>query len=245
LALLGNDAEVFLQSAEVVDVDSYQSKGITKPRKVTLSDGKRTLHAQFKDVDAVHPKIKLSGTIVLRLVDTYRNEIAAYQLDKLLGLGMVPPCVERRIGRDTGSLCMWIEGGFTETERRARGMEPPDFQAYNNQMHDLKLFLQLTWDTDYNNISNIMFDADWKMYKVDSSRAFRTDGMLRRPDALTRFRRSTLEALQGLDEDRFSQSLDPWLSPSAIRALWKRRTAILARANEMVDARGEDAVLFD
>ena len=103
--LTGEAAEVFLTSAKVVDLEKYESRGITRPRKATLSDGSQTHYAQFKDIDILQSKVVLStGKTVLKLYDTYKHEIAAYQLDKLLGLEMVPPCVERRITRDTGSL---------------------------------------------------------------------------------------------------------------------------------------------
>lgn len=244
--LTGEAAEVFLTSAEVVDIEQYESRGITRPRKVTLSDGSQTHYAQFKDVDILQAKVVLTtGKTVLKLYDTYKHEIAAYQLDKLLGLDMVPPCVERRIRRDTGSLCMWINGAMTETERKNNNLTPPELQAYNDQMHDIKLFLQLTWDTDYNNISNIMIDGNWKLYKIDSSRAFRIDQTLRRPDALSRFRRSTVQGLRSITRADLDKAMKPWLSPKAIDTLWQRRTLILELVEQRVAERGEAAVLFD
>lgn len=246
LPLAGEAAEVFLTSAKVVDLEKYESRGITRPRKATLSDGSQTHYAQFKDIDILQSKVVLStGKTVLKLYDTYKHEIAAYQLDKLLGLDMVPPCVERRISRDTGSLCMWLNDAMTETERKNDNLTPPELQAYNNQMHDIKLFLQLTWDTDYNNISNIMIDGNWKLYKIDSSRAFRIDQTLRRPDALSRFRRSTVQGLRSITRADLDKAMKPWLSPKAIDALWQRRGLILELVDQNIAARGEAAVLFD
>lgn len=246
LPLTGEAAEVFLQSAKVVELEKYESRGITRPRKATLSDGSQTHFAQFKDIDVLQSKVVLTtGKTVLKLYDTYKHEIAAYQLDKLLGLDMVPPCVERRISRDTGSLCMWLNGAMTETERKNDNLTPPDLQAYNNQMHDIKLFLQLTWDTDYNNISNIMIDGNWKLYKIDSSRAFRIDQTLRRPDALSRFRKSTVQGLRSITRADLDKAMKPWLSPKAIDSLWRRRALILEIVDQSIATRGEEAVLFD
>ena len=42
--------------------------------------------------------------------ESYKSEIAAYELDKLLGLDMVPPAVERQIKGDIGAAVMWVEG---------------------------------------------------------------------------------------------------------------------------------------
>lgn len=246
LCLTGSDAERFLQTAEIVDIENYESKGITNPRRAILSDGRRTCRAQFKELEKIHDREQLTtGKWLLNLKDSYKHEIAAWKLDQLLGLGLVPPCVERTIGNHRGSLCMWVEGAMTEYERdRVKHLTPPDVQAYNDQMHDIKLFMQLTWDTDYNNTSNILIDRDWKLYKVDSSRAFRTDPKLRHQETLTRFRRSTLEALRSLKRADLEQAVGPWLDPKQIEGLWKRRARILQHADNLIALRGEAAVLY-
>ena len=117
--------------------------------------------------------------------------------------------------------------------------------AYNDQMHDIKLFLQLTWDTDYNNVANILIGPDWKLYKVDSSRAFRQSDTLRREDAPMRFRRRTLNALESLTRERLDASLGRWLDERQLDGLWQRRCRILELAREQVARQGEAAVLYD
>lgn len=243
----GQTAEEFLRTAEVVSLEEFENKGITRPRKATLSDGEHTYHAVFKDVDIIHSKVKLTtGKTLLKLYDSYKHEIAAFELDKLLGMGLVPPCVERKIRGTTGSLCLWVEGAMTEWQRsRELQVQPPDVIAYNNQMHDIKLLLQLDWDTDYNNTSNILVDGNWKLYKVDNSRAFRADPKLRRGETLSRFRRSNVEALKGLCRDQLDAAMKQWLSAKAIDCLWERRESIIERIDELIATRGEAAVLYD
>jgi hypothetical protein len=246
LPLTGAAAEEFLATAEVVKLKNFDTKGITKPRKATLSDGQQTHYALFKDIDIIHPKMKLTtGKTLLNLYDSYKHEIAAYQLDNLMGLGFVPPCVERKIKNTAGSLCMWVDGSMTQADSRSKKLQPPNVMAYNNQMHDIKLFLQLTWDTDYNNISNILIDENWKLYKVDSSRSFRADPNLRRPETLTRFRRSSVEALKNLSKEQLTDAMTPWLSTKAINALWQRRNSLLDVIQERIDTMTEAAALFD
>src|SRR5262245_10543900 len=41
--------------------------------------------------------------------ESYKAEIAAYLLDRLLDMHMVPPVVERRLDRDPGAIVFWIE----------------------------------------------------------------------------------------------------------------------------------------
>jgi len=247
LALTGEAAEEFLKTAEIISLDNFDTKGITKPRKATLTDGVVTAKAVFKTVDEFYPKMKLtSGRTVFKLRDSYRNEIAAYELDKLLGLGIVPPTVERKIRRDIGSLSMWVNGTMTEWHRKkVKKLSPPDIEVWNNRMSTVRLFMHLTWDTDYNNISNLLIDADWKIWKIDSSRAFLSPKKLRRESSLIRFSRPVLQALEDLTREEVDQKLGPWLADDQLKGLWARRTQILELAQERIDERGEEAVLYD
>jgi hypothetical protein len=246
LKLHGKAAEVFLREAEVIALEEYDTKGITKPRLATLTDCDLTAQAVFKTINELHTREKLStGRIVFNLRDHYKHEIAAYELDKLLGLGFVPPTVERTIGRDRGSLQLWVEGAITEWERSKKlKLKAPDVSAWNNQMSTVKVFLQLIWDTDYNNISNILIDESWKIWVIDSSRAFRREPKLRKEASLTRFSRQLLESLQNLDRAQLGAALEPWLNTNQIEALWQRRNRILELAEERIAEFGEDVAVY-
>jgi hypothetical protein len=41
--------------------------------------------------------------------ESYKSEIAAYRLDRVRGLDMVPPTVERSVEGESGSLQLWVE----------------------------------------------------------------------------------------------------------------------------------------
>ncbi len=247
LVLTGEAAEEFLKTAEITKVEEFDTKGITKPRQVTLTDGEVTTKAVFKTVDEFHTKVKLTtGRTLFKLRDRYQHEIAAYELDKLLGLGIVPPTVERKIRRDTGSLSLWVNGTMTEWHRKkVKKLSPPDIEIWNNRMFDIRLFMQLTWDADYNNISNLLIDANWKIWKIDSSRAFQSSKKLRREGSLTRFSRPVLKTLEELTREEIDETLGPWLAKDQLEGLWARRTRILELAQERIEERGEAAVLYD
>jgi hypothetical protein len=244
--LFGDEVADFLRTAEVVEVVDLKSKGITNPRKATLSDGNRTIDAVFKTVDTFHDKVRLTtGRTVFRLKDSYRNEIAAYELARLLGLDLVPPTVERKIGGRSGSLTVWVYDSMTEWDRaKVKMIPPPDPVAWNEQMHVVRLFMQLTWDTDYNNGSNLLIDPNWKIWKIDSSRAFLADKNLRREGTLTHFSRRVLASLEELTREDLDERLGPWLERHQINALWARRARILKLAEKRVAERGEAEVLF-
>jgi hypothetical protein len=247
LPVEGTEAEEFLETAEVLSVRAFDTKGITRPRKIELSDGRLTCSAVFKTVDEYEPRKQFAdGKTEFGFSDSYKYEIAAYKLDKLLGLGIVPPAVERRIKGDVGALSLWVEGSMTEWERlKVRDIHPPDTVEWNNQMYTIRLFLQLIYDTDFQNIANLLVTPDWKVYKIDSSRAFRTHKKLRREGTLDRFSRPVLEALGGLTKEELVNHLDRWLTKQQIEALWVRRGLILELAESRVAELGEDAVLFD
>ena len=52
LPMTGDEAETFLREARIVSMKPI-GVGITKPMKVTLSDGERTHHAVWKSIDEI------------------------------------------------------------------------------------------------------------------------------------------------------------------------------------------------
>ncbi len=247
LPLVGEEAERFLRTADIVNVEHAGTRGVTQPQKVELSDGHQTCFAVFKTIDDyAMKKVFDDGTFELHFSDSYRYEIAAYELDKLLGLGMVPPTVERRVRHEIGSLSLWVEGAMTEGDRLADPtLHPPDLARWNDQIQTLRLFLQLIYDSDYRNINNMLVTPDWKIYKIDSSRAFRNWKKLQPHLELTRFSRRILAALDGLERETVEDRLGDWLDKRQIDALWARREILLELARKQVAERGEEAVLFD
>jgi hypothetical protein len=245
LPLTGEAAETFLRTAEVVRKKGI-GRGITQPHQYTLSDGTRTHKAVWKTIDEFKRGVTSleGGGVFIDFADSYKHEIAAYELDKLLGTGLVPPTVERTFGRTTGSLQMWVEGAKTEGDRKREKLVPPDPQAWNEQMYKVRLLHQLTYNTDYRNIHNVLFDPSFRVYAVDFSRAFVSYGDLRSEKELVRFSRSFLEALKALDRPTLDARLGRWLRGPQIGGLLKRRDKILAVAARRVQEQGEAAVLY-
>jgi hypothetical protein len=246
LPLKGQAAEEFLRTAKVVKLAYYDKVAITDPRVAVLTDGERTHRAQFKDIHQEKRVADLQGgRTYINFKDSYRHEIAAYELDKLLGLDIVPPCVRRRVRGEVGSLCLWIEGTMTEWDRRmVKKIIPPDAASWNDQASTIRLFQELIYDIDYQNLRNLLVDPEFKVYKIDSGRAFRDDRKLRDEARLHRFSRSFLQALRRLDPEDVKKRLGPWLSPSQIKGLMARRDCILELAQKRVTEKGEVAVLY-
>lgn len=245
LPLEGQEAEHFLKNADVVKTEPIRD-GVTRSDRVTLTDGTRTLKAIWKTIDKVYPATStLKGRgFEAMFKDSYKYEIAAYELDKLLGLELVPPTVERTIKNKTGSLQLWVEGAFTERERQKRKLRPKDPWRYGSQMYKVYLWNQLTNNIDAANVTNVLFDPDFRVYAVDHSRCFRVQHDLLDESTLTRFSRSVLARLRELNRDLLEEKLGQWLTSREIEALLKRRERILTLVDELVAEMGEAAVVY-
>ena len=83
----------------------------------------------------------------------------------------------------------------------------PRETRWNNQIYTVRLFEQLVFDTDYRNFHNLLVTPDWKIYKIDFSRAFRRHKRLRREESLKRFSRPVLDSLRTLSRDQLKTHL--------------------------------------
>lgn len=247
LALTGQDAVDFLTTAEVSSKpEDFDDLAITSPRRLELTKGDLTLRAIFKDENTLHRGTFRygDGREVPMVKDSYLHEIAAYELDRMLGLGIVAPCIERKLFKRKGSLCLWVEDSITEAERKEKGLEPSDYRSWNEQMFAARLFQQLISDQDFSNIRNLVVDSNFKLYKIDSSMAFYSESRLIDNLDPPMYSRDFLDALEALDHDELHERLKPWLIKSQIKSLWDRREKILERSQKRVAEHGEDKVLY-
>jgi len=245
LPLEGEAAEAFLTAAQVVGKKALGS-GITHSDQYTLTDGSRTLKAVFKTIDEFKRGVTSfqGGGVYVDFADSWKHEVAAYELDKLLGTRLIPPTVERTFGSTKGSLQMWVEGAMTEADRKQKKLAPPDVDAWNRQMYNVRLLHQLTYNTDSRNIRNVLLDPSFRVYAIDFSRAFLGYPQLPSEKDLPRLSRSVLEALKALDRPTLDAKLGRWLNGAQIGPLLKRRDKVLELAARLVKERGEAAVLL-
>lgn len=245
LPLAGEEAEAFLRTAEVVDKKGL-GIGITRSERLTLGDGTRTHRAVWKTIDEFKRGLTRleGGGVIVDFADSWKFEVASYEVDKLLGLSLVPPTVERTLNRTTGSLQLWVEGAMTEADRKQKKIRPPNPAAWNDQMYKVRLLHQLTYNTDSRNIRNVLFDPSFRIYAVDFSRAFAAYAYVRSEDELTRFSRAALDRMRALDRPTLDAKLGKWLNGPQIETLLVRRDKILALAERRVREKGEAAVLY-
>ncbi len=113
---LSREAMVELLRTAKVIRSRRLGRGTTNPWRLTLSDGRVTHDAVFQSVDEHKIEQEMSdGRTELNFVDSYRDNIAAFRLAELLGLGeMMPVIVERTWSRAEGALSWWIDDAMEE-----------------------------------------------------------------------------------------------------------------------------------
>lgn len=234
----------FLLTAKVIN-SRQLGKGITNPWRLTLSDGNLTHDAAFQSIDERSASKQFStGRTEMNFRDSYHFNIAGYELAKLVGLGDMCPCyVERKWGGKSGSLSWWVNFKWDEGDRIKQKLQPPDPEAWNKQMHRMRVFSQLIYDTD-RNLGNVLITEEWKLWMIDFTRAFRLYPDLENPKNLTKCDRQLLEKLRQLDANEVEQKTKPHLTKSEVKAVMQRRDKIVAFFQQLVAQKGENEVLY-
>jgi hypothetical protein len=219
------EVENFMRTAPFRRIEDVPI-GVTKPRRGYYDPGGLVASAAWK----VLPPGRPNG-----YWESYKSEIAAYELDKLLQLGMVPPVVEKTYRGDRGAAVLWLDGvrSWKSVEAEAKPAK------WNREAVRMKMFDNLIANID-RNAGNLLVDADWNLFLIDHSRAFVTDTKLR--NELTRVDRELWERMLALDEPTLTKALGAWIDRGAIRAMLKRRDAMKKAIDTLVGSSSEAAV---
>jgi hypothetical protein len=236
----------FLLTAKII-ASKQSGKGVTHPWRLTLSDGTITHDASFQGINEFKSNIRFaSGDSELNFKDSYKYNIAAYSLAELLGIeDMLPVYVERKWKGDAGSLSWWLPVKMDEAERKKNNIEVPDENkdSWNNQMYRIRVLDQLVYDKDAN-LTNVLIGANWEIWRVDFSRAFRLSKDLKSPGDLVRCDRKLLDKLKALDGNELAEKTKHYLDKDEVKAVMARRDKIVARFQQLNVEKGEGEVLY-
>ncbi len=242
--LTDSEKENFLLRAKVSRATTI-GVGITQPLRATLEAGGLTHDAHIQRADESSPVKYLPTGTELNFRDYWGFNVAAYKLDRLLGLGMVPVTVARKYRRSSASFAWWVDDvAMMELDRYQKNLVPPDLDAWNRQMAHVRVFNQLTYNTDPN-LSNVLIDKDWKIWIIDYTRAFRIQGHLLKPEGLTAIDRKLLDSMRAMTPDSVKAAMGDTLNKREQRALLERRDKIVQMFEDKIAAQGADAVLYD
>jgi hypothetical protein len=234
----------FLLTAKVIK-SGPAHKGITNTLRLTLTDGTITHDAHFQPIDEhAVTKEMANGRREMNFVDSYKYNVAAYRLAEMLGLDdMVPMYVERSWGGKTGSFSWWLPVKMDEADRLKQKIPVPDPDGWNQQMYRVRVLDQLVYDTDAN-LTNVQIGNDWKIYRIDFSRAFRLYKDLQSTKDLVQCDRQLLTKLKALDGNELAAKTKGFLNKQEVQAVMARRDKIVDHFQKLVAEKGENEVLY-
>ncbi|NOR36141.1 MAG: hypothetical protein GQ577_05275 [Woeseiaceae bacterium] len=199
-----------LVNGEVKEIDA----GLSSWKLVQVTTEDRQLHAYFRELPEE---------------EGFINELAAYKLDRMLGLGMVPVTVRRNIADKDGTLQFVPAATLTERERVAVGRGRSTPCPLDRQTSAMFVFDTLIHNTARTPSTMVYSPDDWLLILVDHENAFGAE--LERPDYLDgvdivigdQWRAALLE----LDNATLRKGLGDVLDERRLSALASRRAALI------------------
>lgn len=167
-----SDAQIeeFLRTAEVT-LDEKLELGVTHPRRLTLERNGQRMRAVFKTLDTDPDVERRQWDQRYDRADRYLYEVAAYRVDRILGLQMVPVTVQRTVDGQRGVLQYWVEDAVNETDRAQKKLGYGSDCGFHAQHALVNVFDMLINNVD-RNTGNILYDRDWQVWLIDHGRSF-------------------------------------------------------------------------
>lgn len=239
--------EEFLKTAKIIDQDQPWGRGeaVTDPWELTLEKDGVVRMALWKN-----PEGRQKGHI-----EGWKYEIAAYRLDKYLGLNMVPPTVEKRFREDRGS-CQLYAGVMSLLDKEQQNIRVPSYKTFgwNRAIYLHRAFDNLIANEDRHQ-ENFRITEDWRMILIDHSRSFRTSKKFTRqliytekhkegPKLMKQLPRAFVEKLKSLSFDGINKAVGDYLTDKEIECILIRRDLIMDWLDKRIKDHGEDNVLY-
>jgi hypothetical protein len=237
--------EEFLRTAEIIGSKDI-GEGVTNPCKLDMKKGDEEYSGCWKN-----PKGMQGG-----FLEGWQYEIAAYEMDKLLGLHMIPPTVVREFNGKHGSLQYWITSEMSDLERMQQGIKIPKdkLESWSRQKYLTRAFDCLIANEDRTQ-QNIRYKKDWRTILIDHSRSFRCSKKFQKNLVFGKngvlaqklFRRLPwvfVEKVRSLNFDNIKLALGPYLTDEEIEAILARKKILLDEIDEMIKEKGEANVLY-
>jgi len=238
----------FLRSAAIIKEDRGGIRAVTNPWYLTLEKNGVVKKAIWKN-----PEGRMGG-----FLEGWKWEIAAYRLDRLLGLNMVPPTIERRFRENRGSLQLWVESKMPYRKMMDdKKIRPPaglPTVKWNRAIALQRAFDNLIANEDRHG-ENILITDDWRLILIDHSRTFRTSPKFtqkliyhekrREGDwSVGSLPRDVWERFKKLDFESIKSAVGDYLTDEEIRACLLRRDLQVADLEAKIKALGEAQVLY-
>jgi len=239
--------EEFLKTAKIVGQKQQKSReAVTEPWELTLEKDGVTRKALWKNAEG-----RMRG-----FLENWKCEIAAYRLDKYLGLNMVPPTVEKEFRGKRGSCQLWVDYWIKARHKNEQNIKVPSYKVF---YYNRATYLRWAWDNlianEDRHAGNIFITEDWRIILPDHSRSFRTSKKFTKnliytekhkegPRIMRELPRTFVEKLKSLNFELIRDIVGEYLTDEEINAILLRRDLILEFVDERIKKLGEDKVLY-
>jgi hypothetical protein len=240
--------EEFLKTAEIIDSKQKTEGAVTKPWVLTLKQGDVMRKGLWKDIEVR----------VGRYPDSWKWEIAAYEIDKILGLNMVPPTVEKRFNGNRGSVQLWVDNTKTLEKLNQENIKKPSYRVvyFNRALFLQRAFDNLIANQDRHLDNFVIVLPDWRLILIDNSRSFRTTGKFAKeliytekhpegPRVMKELPKALFEKIKALTYGQIKAAVGEYLTDEEIKCVMIRRDLILAEIDKLIKMNGEENVLFE
>ena len=239
------EMDTFLLQASVVPRSARNSgNGTTDSIRATLTDGRLTHDVHIQDVDVSRAIFTAGRTTELNFRDSYKFNIAAYRLARLVGIRNVPVSVLRRFQGSDAAFTWWVDDVLMDEKARvSRGVTAFDRVRTSQQLQVMRLWDELIANRDRNQ-GNMLWSSDGTLWLIDHTRAFRLGHELHAPADLVRADRRLLHTLRSLTQQDVTAAVQKNLTTLEVRAVLARRDLLVGHYDALIATRGEDQVLF-
>lgn len=221
-------------------------EGVTKPQRLYLKTDEFDLSGIWKN-----PKGMRDG-----FLEGWKYEIAAYRLDKLLGLNMIPPTVERAYKKRKGSLQYWVTSEMSDLDRMEKGIGIPRSVAdhWNKRKYLTRAFDSLIANEDRTQ-QNIRYTSDWRTILIDHSRSFRSakrftkrlmygEKGFKGNKPIRQLPRDFVEKIKALTYEQINTAVEDTLTDKEIKAVMARKILLLNEIAKAIKEKGEEEFLY-
>lgn len=233
-----------LRTGTIVE-QKVMSRGVAQNTKLVLESEGVSFHAVFRTIDVAEKEKTGSKRMVVKYRDSWQFEIAAYELNELLGIGRIPPVVERIINGTPGSIQIWMEETTPEDILVKEGhLDPPNTTSWLQQKSIMTVFDALIANSDRNQ-GNLLIDTHWNIWFIDQTRAFRETSALIDKDHLKTCERSLFQALQQTSDNAIRERVESYLTSGEMKKLLRRHSKLVDHIEKLIENNGEANVLYD
>jgi len=239
--------EAFLREAKIVAENQLSfEQGVTQPWQLTLRQGDIVAGALWKNPSGVRGGYW----------EGWKYEIAAYLLDKLLDVAMVPPTVEKTFAGNAGSCQLWLERTSLYRDLAAKGQDLAPFQTdgWKKAGYVAQLFDNLIGNED-RHMGNVLVTSDFRAILIDHSRTFRTtksfvkgipfsEKNVPAENLMRKLPRILVRKTFALSEEAVRDAVGDLLTDDEIGAVMARKKLLVLEVRRIIAQFGENDVLY-